>query len=352
MSKRLLIPITLFTLISLSVFAKNATPKDAELPPAMVETSTVHLTSQQVQIATTGNVIAIPGITIKPEASGRITKIFFKSGDQVTAGAPLIEINPDILKARLTQTIAEWKLAQLNYERSAKLYETHSISKADLDNSKAKLSSTKAEVDSAQASLNQTTVTAPFSGQLGLSAVNLGDFVNIGQNIVNLESLDPIFIDFTIPEVYLKEISKGQTILIRSDIYPKETFTGTVVATESRIDPTNRTLKLRAAVANKEGKLLPGTFVEVNLLTKKLADVISIPQTAVVYSSDGNYVFTVEKNKAVKVSVQLGDRTAENIVVTEGLKPGDVVITAGQQKVHPGGPVIIINDKNQTPNQQ
>lgn len=331
----------IFIIIALNC-ANLASAKPPTIPPAFVETITVQPSSHQDQISSTGSLISIPGIVVKPEISGRITKIHFKSGDVVAAGTPIVEINTDIIKAQLADAQAQSRLAQLQFERFAVLYKTHDVSKDDYDKAQANYASMLARVEHVQATLRQANIVAPFAGKLGLSQINIGDYVNAGQSVlVNLQSLDPLRVDFSIPEIYLSKVAIGQKVLLHTDAYPKEIFTGSVEAIESLINQNNRTLSVRAKVPNKDGKLLPGAFVEVTLQFALLNQLIIIPQTSIVYAPNGNYVYKVVNNKAEKAAVTFGDRDNNNVVIKSGIKIGDVIVTAGQMKVHEGFPVIV-----------
>lgn len=325
--------------------AEKAKPK---APPAIVETATIKTVSYPDQILATGTLLSIPGIIVKPEISGRITKIYFTSGDVVPKGTPLIEINPDIIRAQLAAAQAELKLNKLNFDRSSSLYKTRDISKADFDQAQANYNSAKADVDSKQAELDRTTIVAPFTGKLGLNLVNVGDYINVGQNVVSLQTLDPLKVDFSIPEAYQSRVAINQPVSLRTDAYPNETFSGTVEAFESLINQNNRTLNIRANVPNKNNKLIPGGFVEVTLRFA-IQQLIMVPQTAIVYAPEGNYVYKVVAGKAEKAMVVLGAKDTNNVIVKSGLTDGDVVITAGQIKAHPGGPVIAAGDKKPAP---
>lgn len=309
--------------------------------PTFVDVITVHPSTRQDQISATGSLISIPGIVVKPEISGRITKIYFKSGDTVAVGAPLVEIYPDLIKAQLVQAQAQAQLTRLQLERSTKLYRTKDVSKDNLDQAQANYNSAQAQVEYAQAQLRQANIVAPFAGKLGLSQVNLGDYVNAGQNIVNLQSLDPLRVDFNISEAYLSKVAVGQTVLLHTDAYPKETFTGKIEAIESLINQNNRTLNIRAIVPNKDGRLLPGTFVEAIPQFGLQSQLIIIPQIAIVYNPEANYVFKMINGRAIKTEVTLGERDSDNIVIKSGIKDGDVIITAGQLKLHDGSPVVV-----------
>jgi len=320
-------------------FAKNK--QEQKIPPAFVETARVALSGNQQDLSSTGNVVANPGIIVRSEIAGRITQIFFKPGEKVIAGAPLIEIYPDIIKAELAQNQADLKLKQLSYDRMSKLYATHTVSKAEYDNALAALDSAKAKVEEANAKLRQTLLTASFSGRVGINLVNLGDYVNMGQDLVSLQALDPIYVDFSIPEMYVHQVHVNQEISVTSESSPNEVFKGTVFAIDPLADSKTRSIKIRAIVPNKEEKLLPGTFVEVTLLTGKQQQIIKIPQTAVVYDSAGDYVYRVIDGHAKKTTLILGERDGANILVKQGLVVGDIVVTAGQLKIATDGAAVI-----------
>lgn len=346
MLKRINIFVFFITILNCSC---PALAKPPSIPPTLVEAITIQPGSHQDQISSTGTLISIPGIVVKSEISGRITKIHFKSGDIVAAGAPLVDINTDLLQAQLADEQAQSHLAKLQFERFSELYKTHDVSKDSFDKAQANFISEQARVKNAQAQLRQANIIAPFAGKLGLSRISVGDYVTAGQTVlVNLQSLDPLRVDFSIPEIYLSKVAVGQTVLLRTDAYPKEIFSGSVEAIESLINQNNRTLSVRANVPNKDGRLLPGAFVETTLQFGLQKQLVMIPQTAVVYTPAGNYVFKIVDGKAEKVPITLGDRDSNNIVIKTGIKIGDVIITAGQLKIHEGAPVIVAENKKPT----
>ncbi|EKE01470.1 MAG: HlyD family secretion protein [uncultured bacterium] len=319
-----------------------AKPTKPQMPPAAVEVAKVQTSASVDQLTATGNLIAIPGIVVKPEIAGRITKIYFTSGSKVKSGEPLIEIYPDIIKAQLAQAQAELKAAQLFFNRMKQVHATHTISDADYDKAKSSLEASKGKVAQHQANLDQTIVRAPFDGRLGVSLVSLGQYINVGQNIVSLQSLDPIYVDFTIPEVDVSKIVVGQSLNIRSSSYPNEVFIGTVSAIDPLINKNTRSLTVRAAVANKEEKLLPGAFADVTLFIGAQKQIIKIPQTAIVHEQTENYVYKVVDGKAVKTVVTTGSQDAQDVVIESGLKIDDVIVTQGQMKIHKDGEPVII----------
>ena len=334
--------------IMLSFTHTACTKKNQEqkIPPAFVETTHIILGSNQQSLSLTGNVVANPGIVVRSEIAGRITKIFFKSGEKVVAGAPLVEIYPDIIKAEVAQDQADLKLKQLSYGRMAKLYTTRTVSKAEYDDASAALDSAKAKADEANATLRQTLLTASFDGRVGINLVNLGDYVNAGQAIVSLQALDPIYVDFSVPEIYVHQVHANQEVSVTSEASPKDIFKGKVFAIDPLADVNTRSIKIRAIVPNQEEKLIPGTFVEVTLLMGEPQQVVKIPQIAVVYDAAGDYVYKVINGHAKKTMVVLGKRGSTDILVKQGLMVGDVIVTAGQLKIAADGAAVVEKTMN------
>ena len=307
----------------------------------LVEATAVKMQRFANHITLTGTLRANQGIVVRPEVSGRIVKVYFKSGTVVKAGTPLLKLNQDVILAELRQSQAELQLAQQNYVRMQKLYKTHTIARADLDDITAKLHAASAKVSEYQAQLDQTLIKASFNGRLGLSSVNLGDYVNAGQNLVSLEAIDPVEVEFNVPQIYLGDLAVGQGVVVTTDTYAGQKFLGKIYAIDAQVDLSNRTVAVRAVIPNTAGKLLPGAFVEVNLDFTSKDAVLVIPQVAVVYDEKQAYVYKVVGGKVVKVNVVLGERDRENVTVVSGLKEQDVVVTAGQLNIENGSRVTV-----------
>lgn len=331
----LCILITSPTIMAAGMAASN------KMPPVVVNVAKAKDVTQQNSIYATGNLIAQQGITVKAETNGRITKILFKSGQYVNQGQPLVQIYPDILQAKLVSATAALKLSQRTFNRLSKLYRTKAISKSDLDTATAKLQEDKALVDQTKAQLDQTLIKAPFNGYLGIRQVSLGDYITEGQSIVNLQDTDPMYVDFTVPEKYLSSVKTGQRVVISSNAFGQSKYDGKIIAMESKVNQATRTLTMRAELPNPKHTLIPGTFVEVELYIGQKQQAVSVPQTAIVYDDQGNYVYRLENNKAIKTPVRLGRRGKQNIIITHGLKAGDTIVTAGLQKLHDGSIVML-----------
>ncbi len=320
--------------------AKSSKSQAQQMPPVVVKVVSAQQKTWEESIQETGSLSAFDGIMLSSEVNGRITHIYFKSGQDVTQGQPLIEIFPDIVKAELEKAQAQLQKSKLDYQRNYKLYKKGFVDKAILDGYIATRDSAQADVNNYTAQLDQHIIKAPFSGNIGLRLVSLGDYVSTGQNLVSLQSLDPIRVDFSVPQKYINAISVGDKASITSQAF-STTYTGKVYAKDSIVDANTRMINIRATINNPKHILVPGTFVEVALTVTHPQPVIVIPQTAVVYSVGGNYVYVMRDHKAVKTQVTLGNTIADNmLIVTKGLKSGDQVISQGQMKLFDGYPVM------------
>lgn len=333
--------ILLLLLIVKPLFIKYVRAKHMAMPPPSVEVAKATSTNWQDEILATGTISAMNGITLKPEVAGRVTRIDFTSGSLVEKGQPLIQIYPDILAAQLAANEANLALAEVEYRRSAELYAKNVASKQTLDEQTAKLKSAQASVAATEAELAQHNITAPFSGRIGLKQIDIGDYVNVGESLVSLEEIDPLRIQFSIPDKYINQVKTGNTINIDVSSSPDKIYKGYVYALDASVDPQTRLFSIWGKIPNPDNSLVPGTYVTVSLLVGEPKPVLVIPQTAVVYSSQGEYVYKIEKNIAKKTQVSTGSRQRHLIVITDGLKPGDVVVTAGQVKLFDNVPIKI-----------
>jgi membrane fusion protein, multidrug efflux system len=322
-----------------------ANGKDDSKSAAFVEVAAVKSEPFAKKITVVGTLRAKEGVVIRPEVAGKITAIYFKSGTEVDIGAPLIQLNPDLAVAELKKSESDLQLAEQKYQRAKTLYQMHAIATADFEEISAQRNNNLDQVSEDKAKLAKTLIKAPFSGKLGMSLVSLGDYVTEGQDLVSLKSIDPIEVEFNVSQVYLNNLFSGQKIAITSDAYPEQKLTGQIYAIDAEVNLTNRTVMARATIPNPEGKLVPGTFVEIQLDFTGGKNVLIIPQIAAIYDAGQTYVYKVVANKAVKTKVVLGERDQENVVVLEGLNANDLVITAGQLNIDDGAVVEFANSK-------
>jgi membrane fusion protein (multidrug efflux system) len=335
-------PRLLFLLLTLNWGVNALAAKAPEMPPPVVQVVAAQAQDWQPQITATGSLAALQGITVKSEIPGRITAIYVKSGQDVKQGQKLFALNQDILQAQLQSNQANLVLRQEQFKRSQLLIKTHAIAAADFDTARANLLTAQAQMQQAQAQLDQAVIKAPFAGRLGLRSVSLGDYVSPGQALINLQSLDPIIVNFSVPEVYLSQIHRGDRVQLQTDAFPNQVFSGIVYATESQINADTRTLSMRASIPNPDKKLLPGGFVTLTLGAGKSTPVIVIPQTALASSLQGNYVYKVVNNKAVKTPVTVLYRSEQQAYITQGLQVGDSVISDGQLKINGNNTPVIV----------
>lgn len=328
------------------IYIVPAEGKNKDKPQSvLVEAKAAQLQSFKKQLTVTGTLRANQGIIVRPETSGRIKQIYFKSGTMIAAGAPLIQLNQDIIAAQVQQSEAELQLAKKNYARMQELFKTRTIARAEFDEVAAKLTTASAKFAENKAALNQTLIKAPFTGKLGLSAVSLGDYVNAGQETVSLEAIDPIEVEFSVPQIYLGNLATGQPITITSDAYAAQKFTGQIYAIDALVNLSNRTIAVRASIPNSNGKLLPGTFVEVHLDFTSNKSILVIPQTAVMYDEGEAYVFKLVGDKAIKTKVMIGERDKTNVAVLSGLNVNDMIVTAGQLNIDDGSSIKVTSSK-------
>lgn len=320
------------------------------MPPSAVNVVEVKTDSWQPRLTSTGSLTAVQGVTISAQLDGTVTGINFEAGAKVKAGDLLIQMDISAEQAQLRASEASLELAKTNLKRSQELLARNTISQAQLDTDSSNEKQMEAAADNIRAVIAKKTIRAPFAGRLGVRLVNLGQTLKAGDAIVSLQALDPIFADFYVPQQELRSVTAGLEVQLACDAYPNETFTGKVTAVNPDVDATTRNVRVQATLANPAEKLRPGMFVGVSIVLPAKETVLPIPQTAVLYAPYGNSVFTVEEKKdeqtgktakvAVQHFVRLGRKQGDFVNVISGLKSGDVVVTSGVFKLHPGVPVV------------
>lgn len=327
----------LFVLMPIFLIGTTFAANPQNAPQAIfVKTAPVTLQNFGQQITLPGSLRAHQSIMLKPEVDGRITEVYFNSGDMVKAGTPLVQLNKSIVEAELRQSEAELELAKANYTRMSAMYKQHYISSNDFDAYTSKLKTAAANVDKYKAELDQTLIKAPFSGRLGLSAVNVGDYLTVGQDLVKLETINPIEVEFSVPEIYLDKLVVGENIKIVSDTFKDQEFTAKIYALDVTVNLSNRTIMVRAILPNPDGKLISGTFVKVLFSISQQKPSLTVPQIALFYDNNKTYVYKAVNNKALKTQVNVGQLDRENAEILDGLSIGDNIIIAGQMNLDDG----------------
>ena len=270
----------------------------------------------------------------------------------VPAGQLLLTLRPVNDAAVLAQLQATAALDAINYQRDLKQFQADAVSMATVDADEASLKTATAEVEAQQALINEKQIRAPFAGTLGIRQVDIGQYLAAGTEIVTLQQLNPLFVDFYLPQQALAQIAVGQAVSIGVDAFPDKTFPGTITAINSALDTTTRTVQVRATIQNDQMLLRPGMFTTVNIIVGQPQQLITLPQAAIAYNSYGDTVYVVRKGKDAngkdqltvdQVFVTLGDTRGDQVAVLNGISAGDQVVTAGQLKLKKGSIVLINN---------
>lgn len=341
---RLIYIILLFILISASTISIVFSHKNdsQQIPPVIIEAISAHLEPWQDTIEAVGSLSANQGTLLKAATTGRVIAIYFHSGENVKAGTPLLQLNPNILKAQLDAAKAETQLSKADYERGLTLYKKKVFAKAEIDKISATYQANLAKQEQAQAVLDQTLITAPFSGRLGLRLVNVGDIIDPNTTISDLEAIDPLYVNFNIPGTEASKMVIGSKVLIHSSAYPNKTFIGTIYALDSHIDNDTRSLAVRASLNNSEQKLLPGGFVDIKIEIGKPQTLFIVPETAVNIDEQGSYVYRIAHHQAIKTLVTIYFHENGKIgLLSSDIHPGDQIISVGGFKVQPHSVVVV-----------
>lgn len=312
-------------------------------PVIMVEATPVIVGSITESIQAVGTLEAIASIIVRPEIAGVISRIHFRDGQSVERSASLIELNPEELQSQANQAAAEEKMTLVTYERLKRLNDQQEIVVPAQQIDEARMAWQAAAANSLlyAARLKKTIIRAPFSGTVGLRRVSVGDYVQPGQAIVNLEDLSTLHVDFKVAEIWLSRLRIGQQLIVTTDAFPNTTFNGHVTAIDPRVDSVNRTVAIRAAIPNPAGTLRPGLFVTVQLTVGQDAHALLIPEEAEFPRQDKTMVFQVEERTARLREVILGSRERGMIHVRSGLKEGDLVVRTGTHKLRDGALISI-----------
>jgi len=291
-------------------------------------------------VRSSGTLLASEAVDLAPEASGRVELIAFKEGGRATKGQILVRINADDLQAQLRKAELQIKLATDQEQRQRYLYEKSSISKEQFETAENQLNQLKADRDNLTASIRKREVRAPFDGIVGLRYVSEGSYVTPTTRIASMQKINPMKVDFSIPERYAGQVSIGDKVDLRNEETGAR-YTGKLYAIEPKIDQQLGTLQLRALVENQGDRMFPGAFVNIDLRLKRIPDALMVPTQAIIPVLKGQTVL-VKKNGVVRsVPVKIGVRTPTSVQITDGLAAGDTVITTGIMQLRPGSPVNV-----------
>lgn len=319
-----------------------------------VSTTEAEMQTWQPELNAVGTVRAKQGVDVTTEIAGLVRGVYFASGEDVHEGQVLVQLNADADEALLNSLKAEAELARTTLARDKRQFAVKAISQATLDVSVADLKSKQAQVNQQAAIVDKKTIRAPFNGRLGISTVNDGQYLNPGDQIVTLQSIDPVYVDFFVPQQYIARIALGQAVTVTTDTYPDRKFDGKITATNPKVDPQTRNIQIEATIPNPKHELLPGMFTSVQVQAGQTEHYITLPKTAVTYNPYGETVFVVEEATqgpkgepeltAKQVFVTVGRSRGDQVAILEGVKSGESVVTSGQLKLKNGSRVTINNE--------
>ncbi|MFN8392029.1 MAG: efflux RND transporter periplasmic adaptor subunit [Bdellovibrionota bacterium] len=330
--------------------AQNANFK---MPPESVTADTAREETWAKTLSSVGSLSPFQGVTLAAEEAGKIERINFESGATVKQGDVLIELDTSVEEANLESAKAKEAWTRTSYERAKTLRPQNVISQDAFDNARSQYEQALGEVRSSAARIERRKTVAPFSGQTGIRLANVGQHVEAGTPLVPLQSLEQLYLNFSLPQQTVGSLAKGQQVTFTVDAFGNREFKGTINAIDPQIDERTRTIRLQAIVPNDNHELRPGMFARVNLLLGEEQKVIVIPATSINYAPYGDTVYVIEKMKDPKGEeydgvrqqvVRLGDARGDLVAVTSGLKPGEQVVTSGLFKLRPGAAIAVNND--------
>lgn len=328
-------------------------------PPATVTATEVEARRWQPRLQAVGNVQAVQGVIVNNEVAGQVKRILFESGDQVTAGQALVQLDTEVDEAALVGLEASLDLARLQLARNQKLLRDRAVSQGDVDELNARVAESLAQVREKEALIRKKTILAPFDGQLGIRRVNLGQFLDAGSAIVELEALDPVYVDYALPERLLSEIAVEQAVAVKVKAYPERLFEGRIQAISPAVNRETRNIQVRALVPNPERRLLPGMFAKIETLMPARENVLTLPRQAITFNTYGDSVFVIESSDDQQASgeasglivqrrqVETGAVREQAVEILSGLEAGERVVLAGQVKLRNGARVEVVEDEDQ-----
>jgi membrane fusion protein, multidrug efflux system len=322
--------------------------------PPSVEVARVETVRFTDDAQAVGSLRSRQSVVLKPEVSGRVTQLNFRDGEKVRRGQLLVQLDDQLPLAQLQQARAELSIAQANHKRNQELVSQNFISKRSVDESAANLEVAQAKLALARATADRLRILAPFDGIAGIRNVNVGDYLKDGAEIVNIEDLEAILVDFRLPERFQTKAQRGQTALVELDALPGRKYTAVIQAIDPLVDANGRSIGLRGCIDNRKLELRPGMFARITAVFGERENARVIPEEAIVPQGARQFVIRLvdgpdqDTKIAQRVEVKVGIRRPGRVEITEGLQPGDVVVTAGQQRVQKDGMPVRVLDLSRT----
>ncbi|MGA9537191.1 MAG: efflux RND transporter periplasmic adaptor subunit [Desulfobacterales bacterium] len=322
-------------------------------PPEPVTTAVARKEMWESLLTAVGSLEAVQGVIVTAELSGKVERIGFEPGTKVKTGELLVQQDISAENAQLRAAEANLTLAKIDLERKSKLLAQKTISRSEYDNAEAVFKEAAAQADTIRAAIKKKTIRAPFAGRLGIRLVNMGQVLKEGDPIVSLQLIDPIFVNFSLPQQQLAQVKTGLTVQVTTDALPGQVVDGKITAINPQVDSATRNIQMQATVGNPEERLRPGMFVNVAVVLPARKDVLAIPATAVLYAPYSDSVFVVEEKKEEKNGqpgqvvrqkfVRLGEKKGDYVAIVSGLEEGDTVVTTGVFKLRNGQSVVVDN---------
>jgi membrane fusion protein (multidrug efflux system) len=343
---------------ALQISKAIAMGKSFRMPPDAVTSLLVKESETAPSLEAVGSLASPQGVMLGADLPGTISEILFESGSHATNGQILVRLDTRQEEAQLRTAKAKLDLARQNLDRARDLGAKHVIAQSAYDEVKSQYDAAVSTVDETQAMIDRKTIRAPFSGDLGIRQVNTGQYLKSGDPIVQLESLDPIFVNFALPQQNLGKLAVGQQLAVKADGIPEKTFPGKITAINSAVDTSTRNIQVQGTIANPDHLLRSGLFAGVRVILPNLEKAIMVPSTAIQYAPYGDSIFVIETMKdpegkeylgVREQTVVLGKTQGDQVAVLKGLKPGDRIATSGTFKLHQGG-AVKVNDSVQPGN--
>lgn len=331
----------------IQIKALIASGENFEMPPEYVTSAMVKEELWRQTLDAVGSLTAVQGVLVSTEVAGKVDDLHFESGESVESGQLLVELDTSTEEAQLAAAQADAELARINLDRAKKLRLSNTVAEAELDSAQAAFLAAEAQVENLEAMIAKKRISAPFSGRLGIRQVNLGQFINNGDPIVSLQSLDPIFVDFAFSQKWVSLVATGMAVEVEVDSHPETLFGGRITAIDPEVDVSTRTISLRATLDNPEGKLLPGMFGQVSVVLPEEKPQKVLPATAIVYASYGDSVFVIKEKDGRKFVeqqfVRVRDTRGDFVSISSGPEVGSTVVSTGAFKLRQGMRVELNN---------
>jgi membrane fusion protein (multidrug efflux system) len=344
-----------FVIVGIKVLQiRKMTSMPMVMPPTTVSSVPVKEEDWAPVLPAVGTISAVQGATVSAELAGTVAEIKFQNGGLAKQGDVLVKLDASSEEAQLHTAEADLELARADLERARDLAARNVVSKAELDSAESKFKQKEGTVGNMRAMIVKKEVRAPFDGLLGIRLVNVGQMVTPGQQVVSLQALEPLYVDFALPQQYLSKLSEGLDVHVQTDVMPGHDFVGKLTALNSSVDPVTRNVALQGTLENRDHALRPGMFAKVEVMLPEKHKTLVVPGTAISYAPYGDSVFVIEKKKDDKTGkesqmlrqafVRVGEARGDFVSINQGLEPGQTVVSAGVFKLRNGMPVVINNE--------